>query len=359
MTIHNNYPQAEFFFEATGVYSRRLQAFLVENGYAYHMLNPLVAKKRMDNGSRFRKNDRQDALGLAQSELLMEITPFKSRMENPIYRELADMSRYYDQLTEDIKREKNRLHRLLQLTFANFVHEFELNQNSVRAVLALFPHAAFVQRLDLNELEQQILKLGLSGIGNFRAHKLAVRLWKVAHITYPAVAETSDVVRQVRRTIARIQDLTQEREAEIELMATLGQELPEIELLQTIPGIVTNTAVRLIGELGDLRRFDTRGEVNSFIGLDLTLIESGDYRAQRRISKHGNPHARKLLYWTVINQISSAASPNHIRDVYEKRQSTAPRKKPLIVLCMDRLIKTILHLIKTNQPYSYELARSK
>ncbi len=35
----------EIVFEATGVYSRRLQAFLEENGYAYTRLNPLEAKK--------------------------------------------------------------------------------------------------------------------------------------------------------------------------------------------------------------------------------------------------------------------------------------------------------------------------
>ena len=36
-TVHN----PEIIFEATGVYSRRLQAFLEEYGYAYTRLNPL------------------------------------------------------------------------------------------------------------------------------------------------------------------------------------------------------------------------------------------------------------------------------------------------------------------------------
>lgn len=40
-TVH----QSEIVFEATGVYSRRLQAFLEDNGYAYTRLNPLEAKK--------------------------------------------------------------------------------------------------------------------------------------------------------------------------------------------------------------------------------------------------------------------------------------------------------------------------
>ncbi|WP_342586004.1 transposase [Weissella confusa] len=129
-------------------------------------------------------------------------------------------------------------------------------------------------------------------------------------------------------------------------------------MLLSIPGIADNTAVSLIRELGDIRRFEKRSPLNSFIGLDLTEIQYGDYVAQRHITKYGNPHARKILYWTVVNMISSTAQPNHIRDRYEKRRATATRKKPLLVSSMDRLIKTIHYLITTNQFYSYELAGS-
>lgn len=37
----------EIVFEATGVYSRRLQAFLEDNSYAYTRLNPLAAKSNL------------------------------------------------------------------------------------------------------------------------------------------------------------------------------------------------------------------------------------------------------------------------------------------------------------------------
>lgn len=44
-TVHN----PEIIFEATGVYSRRFQAFLEEYSYAYTRLNPLEAKKQLDS----------------------------------------------------------------------------------------------------------------------------------------------------------------------------------------------------------------------------------------------------------------------------------------------------------------------
>ncbi|MBZ4302212.1 IS110 family transposase, partial [Streptococcus pneumoniae] len=62
-TVHN----PEIIFEATGVYSRRLQAFLEEYGYAYTRLNPLEAKKQLDS-LRVRKTDKIDAEKLAKSQ---------------------------------------------------------------------------------------------------------------------------------------------------------------------------------------------------------------------------------------------------------------------------------------------------
>lgn len=353
-----SYDQSEVVFEATGVYSRRLEKFLLDQGIFYHILNPLVAKKRLDDGSRLRKNDVRDARGLAITEFFKQSTPFKPCFSNPLYRELTDLSRYYDQQTEDIKRERNRLHRVLQLSFPNFDDEIDLGSRSGLATLRLFPHPETLIQFSLDEIAQQILDLHLKGIGQIRATTLAKYLWRARSRSYPAVAGNSFILIQVQDRVDSIMRLLDSRNKTIDHMVELSSQLPEYEIIRSIPGIGENTAVRIIGELGDMRRFEKRSQVNSFIGIDLVEIQSGEYTAQQHITKHGNPHARKLLYWTIINMVNSTAKPNHIRDYYIKRQETASRKKPVLVSCMDRLIKTILYLIKTNQLYSYELARS-
>ncbi|MCR1903593.1 IS110 family transposase, partial [Lactobacillus taiwanensis] len=57
--------QPQIIFEATGVYSRRLQAFLEDYDYDYVIINSLKAKKEMDLGLRHNKTDRTDAYHLA------------------------------------------------------------------------------------------------------------------------------------------------------------------------------------------------------------------------------------------------------------------------------------------------------
>lgn len=351
----------EIVFESTGVYSRRLEYFLQQEGLSYHILNPLVAKNRIATGSRLRKNDKRDARRLAVTEFMEHQKPYLlAYKQDPIYRELTDMNRYYDQLNEDKKRARNRAHRVLQLVFASFGASkggFDFDTKLAWELLTLFPHANIVREIgDLNELENQILAAHFKGVGPKRAHDSARKLWKLAAQNGDAVPVTSDNTRQMKILAEQVLALDEAQDQQVLRMTELGKSLPEFKLLQTIPGIGGSTAIRLISELGDIRRFSTRQQLNSYVGIDTTEVDSGDHQSTRHITKHGNPHARRILYWTVILMTNPKMANNHIRDAYEKRREASSSKKKLIVRQMDRLIKTIRYLIKTNQPYSYELS---
>ncbi|MFK4566604.1 transposase, partial [Enterococcus sp. UD-01] len=54
-------------FESTGVYSKVIETFCQNNHFSYCLLNPLEAKKQLDNGLRVLKTDKQDAHRLAQT----------------------------------------------------------------------------------------------------------------------------------------------------------------------------------------------------------------------------------------------------------------------------------------------------
>ena len=73
-----------------GVYSRRLEYFLQQEGLNYHILNPLVAKNRITTGSRLRKNDKRDARRLAVTEFMEHQKPYLlAYKQDRIYRELT------------------------------------------------------------------------------------------------------------------------------------------------------------------------------------------------------------------------------------------------------------------------------
>lgn len=110
-TVH----KTEIIFEATAIYSRRLQTFLEDNDYAYTRFNPLVeAKEKLDDSLRVRKTDQIDAEKLAQSQFVLNSKT--TYIQEVVYQDLRDLSRFYQNL-EAIVRAKNRLHKVLQVTF--------------------------------------------------------------------------------------------------------------------------------------------------------------------------------------------------------------------------------------------------
>ncbi|MDQ3741780.1 MAG: IS110 family transposase [Actinomycetota bacterium] len=60
-------------------------------------------------------------------------------------------------------------------------------------------------------------------------------------------------------------------------------------------GISTRTALGLLAEIGDFRRFGSARELMSYLGLTPAEYSSGDQQHRGHITKCGNQHARRLL----------------------------------------------------------------
>lgn len=90
-----NLPQTpDVVFEATGVYSRPVEAFWQKNDLFYALLNPLQAKKQLEEDTlRSWKTDKQDAHKLAQMHRLKKRTP--KAVQEECYQTMRDLSRFY------------------------------------------------------------------------------------------------------------------------------------------------------------------------------------------------------------------------------------------------------------------------
>lgn len=355
-TVHN----PEIVFEATGVYSRRLQAFLEDNGYAYTRLNPLEAKKQLDS-LRVRKTDQIDAEKLAQSQCVLNRKP--TYVQEEVYQNLRDLSRFYQNLTEDIVRAKNRLHKALQITFPELenILSTPTGEQYWNLVIA-FPCKDFVLELSKDKLSESIRQSTSKRISDKRVAYLAEKLIALANQSYCAVKKTSPMLEEVRYYTKELLRLSEQRQAVLDQMVELAQPLPEYDILLSIPGIAETTATSIIGELGDIRRFQSANQINAFIGIDLRHYESGNFLAKEHITKRGNPYARKILF-KCIHNIASAShtNPCYIADFYEKRkrQSQTTSTKPHTIASIHRLIRTMYYLIMHNKLYDYASTQNR
>ena len=355
-TVHN----PEIIFEATGVYSRRLQAFLEEYGYAYTRLNPLEAKKQLDS-LRVRKTDKIDAEKLAKSQLVHNRKP--TYVQEEVYQHLRDLSRFYQNMTEDLVRAKNPLHKVLQVTFPELENLLSTPTGEQYWNLVMtFPCKEFVLSLSQSDLYEIIRQSTSKRISEKRIAYLTDKLIKLAKQSFCAVKKTSPMLEEVRYYAQELLRLSERRQVVLNDMVALAQPLPEYDILRSIPGIAETTATSIIGELGDIRRFQSTNQINAFIGIDLRHYESGNFLAKEHITKRGNPYARKILF-KCIHNIASAShtNPCHIADFYEKRkrQSTIASTKPLTIASIHRLIRTMYYLITHNKLYDYSLTQNR
>ena len=163
----------QIIFEATGVYSRRLQAFLDMHKLRYVMMNPLEAKRKTKDDLHQNKTDKLDALYLAklQSEHPQRLAYVQSKE----YQELMANNRIYEQASHDLITNKNRLHKAIQLTFPEIEHLMANPRGkNYWSIVLRFPHPDIV--LETKEADIIDFLKSLSGIGEKRANNLAQRL---------------------------------------------------------------------------------------------------------------------------------------------------------------------------------------
>ena len=355
-TVHN----PEIIFEATGVYSRRLQVFLEEYGYAYTQLNPLEAKKQLDS-LRVRKTDKIDAEKLAKSQLVHNRKP--TYVQEEVYQHLRDLSRFYQNMTEDLVRTKNRLHKVLQVTFPELENLLSTpTEEQYWNLVMAFPCKEFVLSLSQSNLCEIIRQSTSKRISEKRIAYLTDKLIKLAKQSFCAVKKTSPMLEEVRYYAQELLRLSERRQVVLNDMVALAQPLPEYDILRSITGIAETTATSIIGELGDIRRFQSTNQINAFIGIDMRHYESGNFLAKEHITKRGNSYARKILFKCIHNIASTShTNPCHIADFYEKRkrQSTIASTKPHTIASIHRLIRTMYYLITHNKLYDYSLTQNR
>ena len=348
------------YFEATGIYSRVIEHFCETNGLRFCRLNPLELHLKSESLRRV-KTDQKDAHRIAltvQENTFRLIVPWKKD-----YLQLHELSRFYNQLNADWNYRLNHLHTALEQVFSELKQLF-VNRTSKLAlnIVELFPHPALVRPYSRVKLKNILMASTDKRISKMKAYKYADRLIDLAQKSYPAVSGDAIQVDEVRYYARQLIALTRKREEVIKRMESIAQRLPEYILYCSFPGIGKQTAAQLMGELGDISRFDNANQLNAFVGIDIRRYQSGTYLGQDHINKRGNPIARKLLYFTVGNMIRQQhANFNHIVDYYYRLKEKRPHpklNKVAMVACMNKTLKCLLSMIKHHEKYHYRYTDS-
>lgn len=122
-----------------------------------------------------------------------------------------------------------------------------------------------------------------------------------------------------------------------------------IKRLMTIPGIDMVVALGLAAAIGPISRFKGPDQLVSYIGLNPSVHQSGEGRAQHgRITKQGRSHARTMLVeaaWQAVR------GPGPLRAFYQR--IAARRGNPIAAVAVARKLAVIVwHMLTRSEDYA-------
>lgn len=124
----------------------------------------------------------------------------------------------------------------------------------------------------------------------------------------------------------------------------------QAELYESIPGVGKTIANTVIGEMGDLRRFNKREQVAAFVGLTPKVYQSGtSVKRRTTLSRQGNPVVRRTLYMGALSLIKQGGST--LSDFYQKRIDKGMAPKAAVIAVMRKMIIIMRALAKSGKKF--------
>ena len=328
--------------EATGHYSYNLLGFLLDNGLATYVLNPLRTNLyRKSLSLRKTKTDRVDARTIAA--MLLSDAGLKPYTDTAYHNEeLKSLTRYrFDKVKERAKL-KSSVSRLVCILFPELEKLVPmLHMVSVYALLEEFPGAKQIAGAHLTRLKSLLAN---ASKGRYK-RDMAVSIRDAARNSIgskmPAKSlELQHTIRLIRELDAEIDEI----EAEIETM------MEEIHSpITTIPGIGCRMGAMILAEAGDLSRFVSPDKLLAYAGMSPSTYQSGQLK---NCYPHMEKRGSRYLRYALFNATKYVCLWNPTFSTYlAKKRAEGKHYNVAISHAAKKLVRLIFAMEKSRQPY--------
>lgn len=150
----------------------------------------------------------------------------------------------------------------------------------------------------------------------------------------------ADYLKAVEDATQRVAHLVQDLQ---ELAPQIPHLWPLIKALQAFRGIAFVSAVTLMSELGDLKRFASARQLMAYLGLASREHSSGLKQRRGGITKSGNSHARRILVEAAQH---AHRLPAISQDLRKRREGVAPTVIRIAEHAQQRLYKRLVSLTR-------------
>ena len=328
--------------EATGHYWLALYDDLTRQGHAVTVINPLQIAAYRRSGLRKTKTDSTDAFWIADFLRIAHLHP--TDRELPVILQLRELSRFRFWLTEQIGDCKRKILCILDRVFPEYETLFSsVFLKSSRAVLKEAVSAQEIADFDLAELADLLRRASRGRFGQPKAeaiHHAAQQSIGVGFLLDAALVQMHCLLEQI--------DLLQEQVAQLDgTLAELMDQIPQY--ITSIPGIGPVTGAAILGEIGDIHRFESVEKLVAYAGIDPTVYQTGQFQAsEAHMSKRGSPYLRHAL-WLAAN-VAARHDPD-LQAYYRTKRKEGKHHGTVIGAVCRKLLARVYVILKEQRPY--------
>ena len=335
--------------ESTGAYSENLYEYITDSDYKVVLLNSYQTAKYRDFSTLKKiKNDAIDALVIA--ELLYSDKYKESYISNDAYHSLKVLGRAKKSLMDKIKTVKREISTVMATVNPEISKIFpNIFTKTALELIKAYPTATSLAQATPKKLTRLFRHIKGNNFSEEKAKSLIELAKNSVYAGRACNARTSMLSSYIKILELYCQE---KKEIEMQIKQLIEEEIDTIdntiENLQSIPGVSDKTISAILGECGDLRRFDSARAFIGYLGLYPTQYQSGNSISIGRLAKRGIPIAKHALYMAAVGSVLHNAQMNKL--FHDKVSSGKSKKEALIILA--KKIATIMYSIaKYNKPY--------
>jgi transposase len=318
---------------------------------ALFALNPRLIARYKETFSDQDKTDDSDAFLIADRLRMGRDLPEPFQLEAQ-YLGLRFLTRYRFHLVKDLVREKNHCLSILYLKASAYRQDHPFADVFGATSQALLQEFATLEEIAAMPLAELVTWLDVKGKGRFPDPvKVARELQQVSLDSYPLDSQLQPPVNYV---LTWNFQLVSGLERQLQRVNTAIAEAmaPIPHTLDTIPGFGPVYAAGIIAEIGDVARFDhDETKVAQFAGLHWRKTASAKFEAEdTHLTKRGNAYLRYYF--------CEAANAVRMRDAeyaafYQRKHDEVSKHqhRRAVVLTARKLVRLVVRLLTTNQPY--------
>lgn len=350
-SLSTDYSDFLLAIESTGAYSENIYSYLMDMELNTILLNSYqTAKYRNFSTLKKVKNDSIDAYVIA--ELIASGKYKESHISSESYHTLKVLNRLKKSLDDKIKTIQREISTVMAIVNPEITQVFpNIFTKTAIAIIKEYPTAKDLQVTTPKKLCK--IFRHIKG-NNFSEDKAKILIENAHNSIYSGRAK--DARSLMITTNINILELIQQEKAllEHEIKILIEQNQDDdfnngIKAIETIPGVAYKTISAILGECGDLNRFDSAKSFIGYLGLYPTLYQSGNSNNVGRLAQRGIPIAKHALYMAAV---SSVRHNIELKKIFRDKISSGKSKKEALIIISKKIATMIYSMFKYKQTYN-------